>query len=296
MSSAIRFVRWRDESETIQAGLSDDARVLPLTSVGPNLNTIGDVVSYCRSRQLNVTSWCRQILQQHVERINVAAERYVIPVDLSELWASGVTYDLSRDAREAETTAGQTIYAKVYNAIRPELFFKAVGHRVKGPNEPLMLRSDARWHVPEPELTMILDEAGAPIGYTVGNDLTARDLEAENPLYLPQAKIFDGSASIGPTLVLADTIDPLALSITLEIRRKGQVLFAAEESTQRLRRSLSDLVSYLTFAYSVTPWTGLMTGTGIVPPDEVSLIAGDEVLITIPEIGTLRNTLVRMSP
>lgn len=289
MPSAIRFVRWRDESGTIRAGLSEHAQVMPLATVMDGVETIEGLWRYCRDHQLDLTAFSRESLKRHGERITVPPERYVIPVDLSELWAAGVTYDQSRDAREAETTSDRTIYTKVYEAQRPELFFKAVGPRVRGPNQPVGVRRDAHWHVPEPELTAILDQPHSIIGYTVGNDMTARDLEAENPLYLPQAKMFDGGAAIGPAMVLAGSIDPLNLSIRLEIRRRGRVLYAAEESTRRLRRSPMELMEQLQYAYSVAPWTGLMTGTGIVPPDDLALTAGDEVLMTIEEIGTLRN-------
>lgn len=290
MQTGVQFLRWRDGEGRMHSGLSDGSGVLRLNRVLPGKVTGIDVlVQHCRESGVSLAEWVTNTLATRQERMIVPDHQRIIPVDLTELWAAGVTYDLSRDAREAETTSGRTIYAKVYEADRPEVFFKAVGPRLLGPGQPIGIRRGALWHVPEPELTAILDDRGAILGYTIGNDVTARDLEAVNPLYLPQAKMFDGSASIGPCLVLADSIDPLDLTILLEIRRGASVLFSGETSTQRLRRSPKELVQYLGSAYTVSPWTGFMTGTGIVPPDDVALTEGDEVAITVPGIGTLVN-------
>lgn len=237
-----------------------------------------------------------RVMGDHPTRIDVSDEFRVTPLDLTEVWASDVTYEMSRDARAGETFAAQDVYSQVYQAARPELFFKAPGSRVVGPHDVVGLRRDAIWHVPEPELTVVLGDQGDIMGFTIGNDMTARDLEAANPLYLPQAKMFHHSAAIGPTLVLAGTVDPYQLTITLEIRRKGALVLREAASTQHLSRSIDELVRYLRRAWTVSPWSAIMTGTGIVPPDEFSLEDGDEILITIPEIGTLRNVARTIEP
>ncbi len=213
------------------------------------------------------------------------------PIDAQEVWAAGVTYKRSQQARMAESEASADVYARVYEAERPEIFLKATPSRVAGPHAPVVVRADSRWTVPEPELTLLLDSRLEIVGYTVGNDLTARDIEGQNPLYLPQAKIYEGCASIGPLVVLAQDLDPYNLEIRCAIRRQGQELFAATTGTSALHRRLDDLVSYMGRHNRFPAGAYLMTGTGIVPPDSVALQSGDVIEITIGGIGTLRNTV-----
>lgn len=213
------------------------------------------------------------------------------PIDAQEVWAAGVTYTRSREARMEESAASADVYARVYNAERPELFFKATPGRVAGPNAAVAVRADAAWTVPEPELTLLLDARLSVVGYTIGNDLTARDIEGQNPLYLPQAKVYDRSCALGPIIVPAGALDPYALDITCEIRRGGAVLFAGTTSTSALHRRLDDLAAYLGRGNSFPCGVFLMTGTGIVPPDDVALRAGDEVVISISGLGALRNVV-----
>lgn len=213
------------------------------------------------------------------------------PLDAQEVWAAGVTYTRSRQARMEESEVSADIYARVYDAERPEIFFKAVPARVAGPNAPVAVRADASWTVPEPELTLLLDTRLAIVGLTVGDDLTARDIEAQNPLYLPQAKVWDRSAALGPLIVPAGALDPYALEIRCEIRRDGSELFAATTNTSALHRRLDDLIAYLGRYTTFPAGAFLMTGTGIVPPDDVALRPGDEIVIDIAGIGTLRNTV-----
>jgi 2-dehydro-3-deoxy-D-arabinonate dehydratase len=215
------------------------------------------------------------------------------PVGSQEIWAAGVTYWRSRTARmeEAGAAGGGSFYDRVYEAERPELFFKATPHRVAGPGAPLRLRPDARWIVPEPELTLVIDSRARIIGYTVGNDLSCRDIEGENPLYLPQAKTFDGCVALGPGLLITDEPLPPETAISLQIRRAGRVVVDDATSLAQLRRKPADLVEYLFRAASFPRGAFLLTGTGIVPPDDFTLHAGDEVSITIPPIGTLVNPI-----
>lgn len=212
-----------------------------------------------------------------------------MPVESPEIWAAGVTYLRSREARETETKL-KGIYDYVYTAVRPELFVKDTGIRCRGPGEEVCVRSDSRWSVPEPELTVVLDREGTILGYTVGNDMSSRDIEGENPLYLPQAKVYLGSSSIGPVIVTADEIrDPQSLRISMRITRSGGVVFEGEVNTSQMRRSVKELVSYLMRDNVLRDFTLLMTGTSIVPPDDFTLIGGDVVEIEIEGIGVLRN-------
>lgn len=223
------------------------------------------------------------------------APRPVAPIQSQEVWAAGVTYQRSRVARmsESQPAGGGSFYDRVYEAKRPELFFKATPHRVAAPGEPVRIRRDASWNVPEPELTLAINAEGRIFGYTVGNDMSSRDIEAENPLYLPQAKVYDASAALGPCLLLTRTPLPAETEIALEIRRRGRPAFSGKTSLARIKRPLPSLAEYL-FRESTFP-TGcfLMTGTGIVPPDDFTLRPGDEIRIAIEPIGTLVNPVVR---
>ncbi len=213
------------------------------------------------------------------------------PIGSQEVWAAGVTYYRSRSARieESKDAGGGTFYDRVYAAERPELFFKATARRVVGPGAPVRIRTDATWSVPEPELTLLLNPAGNILGYTIGNDMSSRDIEGENPLYLPQAKVYDGSCALGPCLLLSEQPIPKSTSIRLTIRRNGQPVFSGETTLAELKREPKELASYL-FRDSTFP-TGayLLTGTGIVPGDDFTLDHGDVVDITIDGIGTLSN-------
>jgi 2-dehydro-3-deoxy-D-arabinonate dehydratase len=215
------------------------------------------------------------------------------PIGNQEVWASGVTYLRSREARmeESKDAGGGDFYARVYEADRPELFFKAPAYRVVGSGDKVRIRKDSKWNVPEPELTLFICSTGTIEGYTVGNDMSSRDIEGENPLYLPQAKSYDGSTAIGPCLFVAEKpIAPDAV-ISITIHRKGETVFSNEISINRMKRKHVELVEYLfrevTFPYG----TYLMTGTGIVPPDSFTLQSGDVIKITIENIGTLENTV-----
>lgn len=197
-----------------------------------------------------------------------------------EVWGSGVTYLRSRDARKAESTTAD-VYQKVYEAARPEIFYKSAGWRVKASGEPVRIRADAHWNVPEPELTLVINAYGAIIGYTIGNDMSSRDIEGENPLYLPQAKTYNGSCAVGPGILLASAADLADLTIELKIERGGQIVFSGDTSTANMKRTFSDLAAYLYRELDFPSGAFLMTGTGIVPPESFTLAAGDIMRITI---------------
>ena len=218
-----------------------------------------------------------------------------LPFTPSEVWGAGVNYTRSREARKRETRYGE-IYDDVYSAARPELFLKDSGaRRCVGPDEFICVRSDSSWTVPEPELGLVLDGNGKIAGYTIANDVSARDIEGENPLYLPQAKIYRGSCSYGPLVVSTDEIhDPYSLGIHMTIARAGKTVFEGTTNTSAMKRKMEELVSYLRRDNVLGEVTLLMTGTGIVPPDDFSLADGDLVEIEIDGIGVLRNPVRKL--
>ncbi len=217
------------------------------------------------------------------------------PIGSQEIWASGVTYLRSREARmeESKDAGGGDFYGRVYEAERPELFFKAPAYRAVGSGEAVRIRKDSKWNVPEPELTLLICSKGTIEGYTIGNDMSSRDIEGENPLYLPQAKSYDASAAIGPCLYVSDSpIDPDS-KIQIEILRDKDIIFSGEISINRMKRKHEELAQYLLRETSFPHGVYLMTGTGIVPPDDFTLNAGDEIRISIDGIGTLTNTVTQ---
>ncbi len=201
----------------------------------------------------------------------------------SEVWAAGVTYRRSREAREEESSV-KDVYAKVYEAERPELFVKSVGWRVVGHLMPIRIREDSRWNVPEPELTLVVNAHGEIVGYCAGNDVSSREIEGDNPLYLPQAKVYDGSCALGPGIALADEAALANTSIRLAVVRAGRSVFEGETSTSEMKRRLQELVDCLRRELAFPQGVFLMTGTGIVPSGDFSLQAGDVVRIEVGEL------------
>jgi 2-dehydro-3-deoxy-D-arabinonate dehydratase len=216
--------------------------------------------------------------------------RILAPIDDQEVWAAGVTYLRSRDAR-IEESAEPTVYDRVYDAARPELFFKSVAWRVRGPGEPIGVRADSPWNVPEPELALVVAADGQIAGYTIGNDVSSRTIEGENPLYLPQAKVYDGACALGPAIVPADAVEP-PFGIRLAIDRGGSTMVDETTTSDRLRRSFDELTGYLVRALSFPAGAFLLTGTGIVPAPPFSLEPGDRVTIEIAGLGRLENPVV----
>lgn len=213
------------------------------------------------------------------------------PVQSQELWASGVTYYNSKLGREEEskTSGGGDFYSRVYGADRPELFFKASGHRIVGPGEMVTIREDSSWDVPEPELTLVITSNAHIVGYTIGNDMSSRSIEGENPLYLPQAKTWDGSAALGPCIYVTEEPLPPETLVEMEITRGDAVVFKEAIAIEQIKRTFDELVSYLYKACTFPNGSLLMTGTGIVPSSDFTLHHGDEIRITIAPIGTLIN-------
>jgi 2-dehydro-3-deoxy-D-arabinonate dehydratase len=213
------------------------------------------------------------------------------PVDEQEVWASGVTYERSRQARVEEAVV-KSVYDLVFDAERPELFMKMPGYRVPRPGEPLRLRADSTWDVPEPELALVLTSDGEIAGYLVADDLSSRSIEGENPLYLPQAKIYSGSCSVGPVITLTDAMPPLAsVEIQMTIDRGGKRVFEGATTLAQMARTPEELVEWLGKENAFPNGVLLLTGTGIVPPDEFTLASGDAIAISISGIGTLKNVV-----
>jgi len=241
----------------------------------------------------NLTGHLKQLMQGAGEVSKSSLTDLLPPIGSQEVWAAGVTYFRSRDARmeESKSAGGGDYYDRVYSAARPELFFKATPHRVVGHGAKVAIRSDASWSVPEPELVLFVTPGGKIAGYTIGNDMSSRDIEGENPLYLPQAKVYDRSCALGPCLLVCN--DPLADSteIAIEIRRDGKTAFSGATTLKEMKRKPQELVEYLYRSSSFPSGCFLFTGTGVVPPDSFTLKHGDEISIAIPPIGTLTNVV-----
>jgi len=217
------------------------------------------------------------------------------PIESQEVWAAGVTYLKSREARMEESGQGADIYERVYDAERPELFFKATPHRVVGDGGEVRIRGDSSWNVPEAELALAVNRAGRIIGYTIGNDMSSRSIEGENPLYLPQAKIHDGCCALGPALILSDSPPTASTGIELCIRRGDREVFRGSTTLAQMKRSPEELVAWLMRDNSFPAGCYLLTGTGIVPDSDFTLAPGDEIAITMEPAGTLRNRVVQGS-
>lgn len=264
----------------------EDATVLDLTPAGITqwhaLLEDADLVARVRS-----------LAQNDLPRLPLAQVQLCPPVERQEIWAAGVTYLRSKKARMEESDFSATAYDRVYDAVRPEIFFKSMPEKVVPTGEAVGIRSDATWSVPEPELALVMNSRGQIVGYTIGNDMSSRDIEGENLLYLPQAKTYHRSCALGPWIVLgASEATVREWPITLEIRRDGQTAFTGETSVGQIKRRFEELAEFL-FRCQVFPGGAvLLTGTGIVPPETFTLRDGDEIIIRIAGIGTLQNSVV----
>jgi 2-dehydro-3-deoxy-D-arabinonate dehydratase len=271
------------------ADVSDEGvRLLDLAQVD-NCRTLSDVL-----HSPDPPALARFLVDPNSGIIKPNEVEFLAPIDRQEVWAAGVTYKRSQVARMEESEHGASHYDRVYTADRPELFFKATPHRVSGPNQPVRVRADSRWSVPEPEFTLVIDPQGRIVGYTIGNDMSARDIEGENPLYLPQAKVYRQCCALGPCVLLADQpLDLEATTIQLAIGRNGKDVFSGTTDLGRLNRKLEDLAGWLLRENEFPAGVLLLTGTGIVPPDDFTCQAGDVISMTVAGIGTLTNPVVR---
>jgi len=273
-------------------GLIDGERVIGVAGAG-GPQSLADAMAMpaadLRARLESVTA-------NGGEGVPLDAVALAAPIDRQEVWAAGVTYLRSRDARMEESVAAKSAYDLVYEADRPEIFFKATPSRVTGPGEEIAIRGDSTWDVPEPELALLINCDGEIVGYSIGNDMSSRSIEGENPLYLPQAKMYSRCAGLGPVITLAwEMGDIRDRAIRLVIRRGGEVLFDGSTSTSQIHRTFDDLVGYLRRHNEFPHGVFLMTGTGIIPPSEFTLEHGDDVEISIDNIGSLRQPVIRLA-
>lgn len=266
--------------------VDDDNRAVPLDlSRRPNISTLADLLASADPLALAEELTAPGAAPKPLAEFELAS-----PVDRQEVWAAGVTYKRSKVARQEESQGAAVFYDKVYTADRPELFFKATPDRVSGPGEPIRVRRDSKWSVPEPELTLVVGPDLRIVGYTVGNDVSSRDIEGENPLYLPQAKVYAGACALGPVVTPARSMPPLSdVKIALTIRRAGAVAFEGGTAISAMARTTESLVEWLGRENHFPNGVFLMTGTGIVPPDDFTLSPGDVVSIDITGVGTLTN-------
>jgi 2-dehydro-3-deoxy-D-arabinonate dehydratase len=273
------------ERPTPQVGLIEGLSIRPLPSVG----RLSDILHSADPRQTVATA-----LVSGAPTVALASIQLLSPLDSQEVWGAGVTYERSKVARQEESASGGSFYDLVYSADRPELFFKATPSRVVGPGQPIRARQDTKWCVPEPELALVLAPDLRLVGFTVGDDVSARDIEGRNPLYLPQAKVYDACCALGPYVTLTDAMPAeKEIGIQLRIVRAGDTAFEGQTSTARLARRFQELIDWLGRDNVFPDGAFLLTGTGIVPPDEFSLQSGDLVHITIEGIGTLTNPVVQ---
>ncbi len=282
----MRLVKFQQGSGEQQVGLWEGDLIRPLKLP---FQTLADVLETDNPEEA-----AQALAESSKETLPLDEVTLLPPIDKQEVWAAGVTYRRSQTARMEESKDCASFYDKVYSAARPELFFKATPHRVSGPGQPVRIRHDTQWSVPEPELTLVINSRMQLVGFTVGNDMSARDIEGENPLYLPQAKLYNQCAGLGPCVTLAAAMGSLEeTGIRMTIRRQGEVAFEGATDLGQLNRTFEDLIGYLARDNSFPDGVFLMTGTGIVPDDDFSLVAGDVVEIAIDGIGALVNPVVQ---
>jgi len=274
------------------AATSPDVRI----GLVPNADIVFDLTSVGIRRmqglieRADLAGELTRLSQAGLPAVPLDRARLLTPVESQEVWAAGVTYLRSKQARMEESEFSATAYDRVYDAARPEIFFKSLPDKVVSPGEAVGIRTDATWNVPEPELALVINSSGSIVGFTIGNDMSSRDIEGENLLYLPQAKIYTASCAVGPWIVVGPSEDDVRQwSIRLEIRRGGDVVFAGDTRAGQIKRPFSELVEYLFRSQQFPNGAVLLTGAGVVPPDSFTLEARDSVRISISGIGTLEN-------
>lgn len=281
-------VRLADGSVRVASVEDQSVRLLDL-SRSATIHCLADILN-----EADPPALARLLIDETSEPLPAGAVRFLAPIDSQEVWAAGVTYKRSQIARMEESESGASHYDKVYTAPRPEIFYKGNARRTSGPGEPVRVRADSRWTVPEPEFTLVVSPKGKLVGYTIGNDMSARDIEGENPLYLPQAKVYNQCCALGPCVLLADQpLDRDSTKVILTIHRAGREAFKGETHIGMIVRGWDELIGWLTRENDIPDGAFLLTGTGVVPPDEFTLEDGDSVSIEITGIGTLTNPVVK---
>lgn len=281
-------VRLADGSVRVASVEDQSVRLLDL-SRSATIHCLADILN-----EADPPALARLLIDETNEPLPAGAVRFLAPIDSQEVWAAGVTYKRSQVARMEESETGASHYDKVYTAPRPELFFKGNARRTSGPGEPVRVRADSHWTVPEPEFTLVVSPKGKLVGYTIGNDMSARDIEGENPLYLPQAKVYNQCCALGPCILLADQpLDRDSTKVMLSISRAGREVFRGETHLGMIVRGWDELIGWLIRENDIPDGAFLLTGTGVVPPDEFTLEDGDSVSIEITGVGTLTNPVVK---
>ena len=283
----MKLVKYRDAHGAVAVGRMDGDEVLPLNMSGRQYNTLFDIL------EADDPAEVADFLTESRSGLPIDKVALLAPIDQQEVWAAGVTYRRSQAARMEESEAAADCYDRVYSAPRPEIFFKATPHRVAGPNRPLRIRKDSQWNVPEPELALVLDPRLRLVGYTIGNDMSSREIEGENPLYLPQAKVYSDCCGLGPCIALPNSMPRSVAEIRIHmlIRRADEVVFTGQTDISHMARSFDELIEWLGRDNSFPAGVFFLTGTGIVPENTFTLATGDIVQITIDGIGTLLNPI-----
>ena len=274
------------------AATSPDVRIglVPNADIVFDLTSVGIRRMHGLIERADLAGELTRLSQAGLPAVPLDSARLLTPVESQEVWAAGVTYLRSKQARMEESEFSATAYDRVYDAARPEIFFKSLPDKVVSPGEAVGIRTDATWNVPEPELALVINSSGSIVGFTIGNDMSSRDIEGENLLYLPQAKIYTASCAVGPWIVVGPSENEVRQwSIRLEIRRGGDVVFAGDTRAGQIKRPFSELVEYLFRSQQFPNGAVLLTGAGVVPPDSFTLEARDSVRISISGIGTLEN-------
>jgi len=287
MGDKMKLCRFLTSQREIRVGLlTAEKHILDLSDAGVNNLTF-------LLEAENPLEQLEALSQQSLARFSLNQIQLLSPVERQEVWAAGVTYLRSKKARMEESNFSANSYDRVYSALRPEIFFKSLPEKVVGPSEPVGIRTDAQWNVPEPELALVINSQGTIVGYTIANDMSSRDIEGENLLYLPQAKIYHRSCAIGPCIVVGST-ETVARTwtIRLQIYRGGGIIFDGQTTVNQIKRSFEELVSYLYRSQTFTRGAVLLTGTGIVPGDNFTLQPDDRIRIEVNGIGVLQNTVI----
>jgi 2-dehydro-3-deoxy-D-arabinonate dehydratase len=287
MGDKMKLCRFLTSQQETHVGLlTMENQILDLSDAGVN-NLTFLLEAENPLKQLETLS------QRNLARFSLNQIQLLSPIERQEVWAAGVTYLRSKKARMEESNFSANAYDRVYSAPRPEIFFKSLPEKVVGPGEPVGIRMDAQWNVPEPELALIINSQGTIVGYTIGNDMSSRDIEGENLLYLPQAKIYQRSCAVGPCIVVGPT-ETVARTwtIRLQIYRGGGIIFEGQTTVNQIKRSFEELVSYLYRSQTFTHGAVLLTGTGIVPGDNFTLQPDDRIRIEVNGIGVLENTVI----
>ncbi len=284
----MKLAKFRHPNGTQGVGIIDEFELIPLDLAGRQYNSLADVLEADDPREV------AEFLADPAARLSLGKVSLLPPVDQQEVWAAGSTYERGQKARMEVSALADLCYERVYTSSRPELFFKATPHRVVGPGQPVRMRRDSEWTVPEPEIALVLNSHLQLVGYTIGNDVSARDLESENPLFLPQAKIYDASCGLGPCVTLRDAMpDVDEILIEMWVMRNDQPVFEGKAQLREMVRTFEQLIHWLGQENSFPNGVFLLTGAGVVPGREFRLQAGDVVEITITGIGTLIQPVIQ---